>query len=183
MPDLEYSGEFRSQTEEELSGLQRIQLDLQAHFGGKPVEPIHITVERFSPDEASFTDQCLFTLRRILENVNPFPIYCDQIIQFHARYWQQVVLRWRVQQTQVWRDFKENTSEALIELGCPSHFVRERHATCTALFMDDHVDLSVYQPETPFPMKLFTVDQVLISLLEIPGQFRIMETIELKADE
>jgi hypothetical protein len=168
---------------EELVSLQQWQMDLQSQYGGRRVEPMHITVERFSPEHTTFAGDCLTILRPILEMVKPFPIFSDQLIQFYAPYWQQHVLRWRVQETPGWLAFKEITTLALAEVGCPSHFVRERHATCTALFLESEADLDSNPPGIHFPASLFTAREVLISLLEAPEQFTILDTIEINAEE
>ena len=72
-----------------------VYLELQSQYGGKLIDPIHITVERFSPGDGYCTQDCIPPIKKDLRGVQPFPIYTDALIQFFAPYWQSQVLRWR----------------------------------------------------------------------------------------
>ena len=86
---------------------------LQAHFGGQAVLPIHITTQRFSPGNGQITTNCIETLRESLSGFQPFPIIADALIQFFAPYWQCQVLRWRVQETPAWANFRDQLENTL----------------------------------------------------------------------
>jgi hypothetical protein len=164
----------------ELARLQQQQHDLQARFGGQLVQPIHVTVERFSPENGQFAGQCLTRLREILSTVRPFPLFTDMLIQFFAPYWQRTVLRWRVQQTPLWHNFRDLLETTLAEVRCPSHFIRERHATCTILSLSEPVELSTMEQATELPNPLFTVRELWVSELQAKGHFQILEKLEIE---
>lgn len=161
----------------ELDRLRHAQKNLQAKYGGQLVEPIHITAERFTPEDGQDTEACIATLRQNLVRLRPFPIKADALIQFFAPYWQSQVLRWRVQETPEWSYFRDQLEATLSQNRCPSHFIRRRHATCTILKLNGEVDLSLEASKTLTP--LFTAREFWISILRDEGQFEILETLNL----
>lgn len=161
----------------ELAGLRGKHAELQSQYGGQLVEPIHITVERFSPDEGQCAQDCITPIKENLRQVQPFQLRTDALIQFFAPYWQSQVLRWRVQESPFWNDFRDLLENTLNETGCPSHFIRRRHATCTILKLDEEIDLPIEWQD--FTLPLFTARQVWISELKNDGLFEILEEFTL----
>jgi hypothetical protein len=162
---------------EDLERLRQEQWKWQSRYGGQIVEPIHITVERFSPKDKEFPFACVSRLRQKLESIKPFTISADAIIQFMAPYWQSYVLRWRVERSAAWQQFRDRIKYTLEEIDCPSHFDRRRHATCTILKLEGKVDLPSPTPETDMP--LFLVQELRLSTLKYDREFEILEKIKL----
>jgi hypothetical protein len=162
----------------ELKQLRHKHAQLQTQYGGRLVDPIHITVERFSPENGQFTQDCIAPIKKTLHRVRPFQLTVDALIQFFAPYWQSQVLRWRVAESPTWSDFRDLLENTLSEIGCPSHFVRRRHATCTILRLDHKVNLS--SEARDFPRPLFTARHLWISMLKEDGLFEILEKLELR---
>lgn len=165
-------------TTDDLAQLRQKHADLQAQFGGQLVEPIHITAERFSPENGHDPQDCIAPIRRNLSGIQPFPIEADGLIQFFAPYWQSQVLRWRVAETRIWNDFRDTLEDVLCDIGCPSHFIRRRYATCTILKLEGEIDPSALPQVDAMP--LFWVRELWISLLKADGQFEIVEKLILK---
>lgn len=164
---------------EDLERLRHEQRAMQVQYGGHPVEPIHITVERFSPQEPQLPRECVTKLRDSLAAVQPFSIEANAIIQFLAPYWQSYVLRWRVQQSSAWVNFREQIKATLKDIDCPSHFVRRRHATCTILKLENKVTLPTPPPEISLP--LFIVKELRISTLRDDGYFEVLEKLKISS--
>lgn len=164
----------------DLERLQQQQRDLQARFGGQLVEPIHVTVERFSPENGQLAGQCLTRLHETLSAVRPFPLFTDMLIQFFAPYWQRPVLRWRIQETPFWTNFRHLLEATLVEVHCPSHFIRGRHATCTILALSEPVELPPAEQSAGLPNPLFTVRELWVSELQAKGRFQIVEKLEIE---
>jgi hypothetical protein len=101
----------------------------------------------------------------------------DALIQFYAPYWRCQVLRWRVQETPGWSHFRNHLESILTQIGCPSHFTRQRYATCTILKLKHKVDLTSHSAQ--LPLKLFTAQEVWISTLKTDGEFEIVEKLKL----
>ncbi len=160
--------------------LQRLRIEQrnwQTQFGGFPVEPIHITVERFSPDDQQLPTDCVTKLSDNLGDMQAFPVTADAVIQFFAPYWQSYVLRWRVQRSPEWVRFRDQIKATLEMIRCPSHFVRRRHATCTILKLEDIIILPTPLPKISLP--LFTVRELCISTLGSDGHFEVLEKLNL----
>jgi len=166
-------------TAQELHLIQQWQSDLAARYGGQAVANPHITCQRFSLDLAQSKSDCVAKLKTELQTIPRFPLYTDRLIQFYAPYWQTMVLRWRVQVTRPFAAFRDKLDRALTWLGCPSHFNRVRHPSCSAINLETAVDLHVNPGRGDYPKPLFTARECLISALQEGGQFAILETIQL----
>ena len=165
-------------TGEDFARLEQEQDSWKTRYGGQLVRPIHITVQRFSPNKNQIPKDCVNTLRVNLSGMQPFAVDADAIIQFFAPYWQSYVLRWRVKSTPAWSNFRDHVKTVLDQIHCPSHFQRQRHATCTILKLNDKVDLPSATTEISLP--LFTVREILISTLKEDGNFEVLERIKLQ---
>lgn len=159
--------------------LQSWQDDLQARYGGQQIQPIHVTAARFTPQNGLGWRDCAQPLRAILRQQSSLELQTDALVQFFAPYWQSLVLRWRVAATPPWRRFRSNLELGLANIGCPSHFERRRHATCTALTLEQEVDLNAQPPERDLPTRLFTAQIIWMSLLEPDGQFSLIDEVQL----
>ena len=166
-------------TAQELHLLQQKQLGFKKQYGGQIVNHIHITSERFSPIGAVFPKECAAVLKDRIANMVPFPVFADALIQFHARYWNSHVLRWRVQDTGTWVNFRRILAKTLKEIACPSHFNRHRRSTCPILTLDNPITLHEKNHAPNFPQKLFTAKEVYISQLNENHLFEIIETVQL----
>jgi hypothetical protein len=164
---------------QELHLLRQWQADLQIRYGGKTVKHLHITSQRFTPHQDLLEESSLELLKNELQNLQPFPVFTDKLIQFYARYWDTLVLRWRVQGTDAYTRFRKVLDQTLEMIQCPSHFDRQRHASCGALNLDVGSDLEVNPPLRKFPAYLFTARDLLISKLVGDNEFEIIETIKL----
>ncbi len=165
---------------QELQHLQQWQAKLQARYHGQPVDFIHVTCQRFTPRNHKVEKVCIDLLKVDLRNLPAFTLYTDRLIQFYAPYWQHYVLRWRVQETDEYAAFRDRLDQALIKIGCPSHFNRRRHATCTALNLKEKIELDENSSPIDPPRPLFTVRELVISKLQDTRQFRILGTIPLE---
>ena len=166
-------------TAQELHHIHHWQAQLQNQYGGQPVEHIHITCQRFTPRETQDEFLCIEALKEKLTQFSPFIIYTDKLLQFHAPYWQTDVIRWRVQETDDYAEFRDQLETTLQNIRCPSHFNRLRHATCTALNTNRRIQMDEKQFDIGLPQPLFTAKKLVISQLKETGQFEILETLFL----
>jgi len=168
---------------QELHHLHRKQNEFRNQYGGQLIDHIHITSERFSPKRTTSPKECSAVLRHHIGSLEPFPVFSDAVIQFHAPYWKSHVLRWRIQDTAAWLDFRNLLTKTLKGVDCPSHFDRHRRATCSILALADPVDLSEKHNSANNSQKLFTAKKVVISRLQNNYQFEIIETIQLSGSK
>ena len=165
---------------QDLQVLRQKQAELQAQCGGQIVDHVHITCQRFTPNHEQIAATCVATLTEEIGAFAPFPVFSDGLAQFRAPYWQTQVLRWRIQETEAWKSFRLFLDQSLAKHGCPSHFSRQRHSTCTTLSLDAKVNPEDCANNTSFPFRLFTAREVVISQLTENGQFAVLEIIELE---
>jgi hypothetical protein len=118
-------------------------------------------------------------LKGELQSIPAFPVFTDRVIQFFAPYWGTHVLRWRIQETYAYAKFRDTLDLTLTKIDCPSHFDRLRHASCTALNLEEKVALEVNPTGRTFPTLLFTARELLVSQLVGDNDFKIIETISL----
>jgi len=161
----------------ELDRLRQWQAVLQQRYGGRLVEFPHITCQRFTPPEGQFSEQCIASLQDDLKSQSQFMIYTDGLIQFYAPYWGTQVLRWRVQENDDYAKFRDKLDATLSKTRCPSHFDRLRHATCTALDLEQAVNLEPNPGDGPFPAPLFKARELLVSKLVDENRFEFLDTI------
>jgi hypothetical protein len=165
---------------QELHQLRQWQAELQARYGGEPVSHIHVTSQRFTPHQGQLEERCVEQVISDLQGIPSFSLNTDMLVHFYAPYWNTNVLRWRVQETSAYAEFRDILDETLLKIDCPSHFNRQRHATCTLLNLDHEVDLKDNPPNRQYPAHLFTAREVLISQLVENDDFHILETVRLK---
>lgn len=168
---------------QELHQLRKKQFVLNQFYGGKLVEFIHITCQRFSADKESRIIPCIQHLSNDLQNIQTFKIYTDSLIQFYAPYWKKYVLRWRVQETEPYRIFRDKLNTFLSKIGFQTHFNRQRHATCPILNLSKKINLESTTPITVFPMELFTAKNLWVSKLQADGSFEILSRISFQDQE
>jgi hypothetical protein len=166
-------------TAQELHHLRQQQTMLQARYGGQMVPLLHITCQRFTAQEEALEASCIDIFKKELSDIQPFTIYTDMLIQFFAPYWQKQVLRWRVQETDEYASFRDRLDVTLKKTNCCSQFDRYRFATCTALNLENPIELEENPPGFSFPAILFTAKELLVSKLEDENQFEILSTITL----
>jgi 2'-5' RNA ligase len=164
-------------TGKDLEYLRQKSKKLHQRYGGQLVDPIHITVERFSPGEGQFPKECVQKIQKNLQGIQPFQLRTDSLIQFFAPYWQSPVLRWRVENSAQWKNFRNHLENTLREAGCPSHFTRRRHASCTILKLEKKIPLPENASKVAQP--LFTIREIRISQLQLNQAFEILEKIEI----
>jgi 2'-5' RNA ligase len=167
---------------QELHRLNTWQSGLQARFGGRVVPDPHITCQRFTPGRGKSANDCVGQLSTHLASIRTFQIYTDRLIQFYAPYWQNHVLRWRVQESDEYAEFRDRLEIALQHIRCPSHFNRRRHASCTAIELDQPTRLPLESAESGYPIPLFLARTLWISELQADHQFSILETIYFRQD-
>ncbi len=167
-------------TTHELKELRERQLILQSQYGGEIVDFVHITCERFSPNEKKEERICIDYLKHNVTALAPFTLYAAKIVQYYAPYWGEEVLRWQVQETDDYKHLRNVLAASLAETGCGSHFDRNKPTTCTALRLDEKIELEPSSDKDSFPAALFEADHLWISKLVGKNKFTILSKIRMK---
>ena len=164
---------------EELVILRDKQQKLKSLYGGEIVDFVHITCERFSPEDGMEESFCIDYLRRNVTALSSFNLYAENLVQFYAPYWEKEVLRWQVKEAENYVRLRHILAASLKETGCGSHFDLARPTTCTALRLGEKIGL---KPETTFDIPstlLFKANHLWVSKLIREEEFKILAKIRM----
>ena len=170
--------------EDEITGLRQRQAALQARFGGRPHERVHLTCQRFELQDEHPLPDLVRLLRRGLGAVRPFPIVAVSLIQYESPFWRSRLLRWRIRPSDDVRRLGRIVERTLAAVGIAPHFSLAsgwEPTLLTALDGIPEVDLERNLDDIPFPHHLFTARRVVLSRIRGHRQFEILETIRLSA--
>jgi hypothetical protein len=170
--------------EDEVADLRQRQAALQARFGGRPHERVHLTCQRFELRDEHPLPDLVRLLRSGLGAVRPFPIVAVSLIQYESPFWRSRLLRWRFRPSDDLRRLGRIVERALGAVGITPHFASAsgwEPTLLTALEGIPEVDLERYLDDGPFPHHLFTARRVVLSRIRGYRQFEILETVWLAA--
>lgn len=168
--------------EEEIAELRQRQVALEASFGGRPHERVHLTCQRFELPDETLPLGLVQHLRRALVAVRPFPIVAVSLVQSYHRFWGSRLLRWRIQYADDLRRFGLIVEDALAAAGITPHFSVAsgwEPTLVTALEAIAEVDLDGHLSHMPFPHHLFVARWAVLSRIRARGEFEILEKIRL----
>jgi hypothetical protein len=164
---------------QELERLREHLLNLQAAYGGEIVENLHVTCQRFRPDNAAHLAHITAGLVSELSSVKPFSLTPGSVITFRSEFWQSSVARWAVQTSPAWKSFLYGIDRILLEMSCAPHYPADKIPTCTAL-EDISMDETAHEkPKLVLPEALFEARKVLFSRIDGPGKFTIQKVAYL----
>lgn len=169
-------------SEDESAELRQRQISLQALFGGRPHECVHLTCQRFELQDEYLLPDVIRNLQSALLTVQPFPIIAVSLIQLDHPFWQSRLLRWRIQGTSELQCFGATVEEALVTMGITPHFSHTsgwRPTLVTALEAIPEANLDRHLGGMLFPHHLFVARQVVLSRIKGRGDFQILGTIQL----
>jgi hypothetical protein len=168
--------------EEEIDELRQRQVGLQARFGGRLHERVHLTCQRFELPDEGLLPGLIQHLRRALVAVRPFPIVVVSLVQSYHPFWDSRLLRWRIQYPDDLGRFGLIVEDALDAAGITPHFsVRSgwKPTLVTALEAIPEVNLDRHPGGISFPHHLFVARRVVLSRIRGRGEFEILETVQL----
>ena len=167
-------------SQEELILLREKQQGLRSVYGGKVVNFVHITCERFSPDNGMEESFCIEYLRRNVTALSSFNLITEKLVQFYAPYWGKEVLRWQVKETDNYVQLRHILAASLQETGCSSHFDLDRPTTCTALRLGERINPKHEASFEIPPTLLFKANHVWVSKLIREDEFKILAKIRME---
>ena len=172
--------------EAEIVALRQRQMDLQARFGGRPHERVHLTCQRFELSRGGLLSGVVRHLRRELVAVRPFPVVAVALVQLYHPFWRSRLLRWRIQSSEDVRRLGGAVDRALGAADVAPHFAFAsgwEPVLLTALEDVPELDLDRAIGDSEFPHYLFTVRQVVLSRIRGHRQFEILEAIRLSTGD
>jgi hypothetical protein len=166
----------------EIADLRQRQMSLQALFGGRPQERVHLTCQRFELSDERLLPSVMRRLRSELAAVRPFPVVAVSLVQLAHPFWGSRLLRWGIRGSDDLRRLGMIVEGALVALGITPHFSAASGwgpTHVTALEAVPEADLDRYRGDVAFPHQLFVARHVVLSLIKGRGQFEILGAIRL----
>jgi len=170
--------------EDESADLRQRQAALQARFGGRPQERVHLTCQRFELRDEHPLPDLVRLLRSGLVVVRPFSVVAVSLVQLEHPFWRSRLLRWRIQSSDDLRRLGGIVERTLGAVDITPHFSSAsgwEPTLLTALDGISEVDLERYRDDIPFPHHLFTARRVVLSRIRGYRQFEILGTVRLSA--
>jgi hypothetical protein len=164
----------------EIAQLRHRQHALQVLFGGTPVEPVHLTCQRFEVRDGAQLDQFIRDFAVCLTRVMPFSFTALALQTLYVPNLQSNVLKWQVQRTDTLRRFvnlvnRELAGADLFSLYAPGAVA----SLVTALKGVPALTPVDFAQVSGFPHHLFTTNRVVLSRIRGPDKFEILATFEL----
>lgn len=169
---------------DEVPNLRQRQLALQASFGGRPHQVVHLTCQRCAIEDARSTD--LIREVETLRTVPPVAIVAVSLIQFPHSFWGTRLLRWQIQVTDELHHMCTLVDSALTRAGATLHYAfstSRKLKPVTALEDIPQADLEGYLATAEYPHHLFYARQVVLSRILGRGRFDILARIKLEPDD
>jgi hypothetical protein len=172
--------------EAEIVQLRRRQAALQSLFDGMPVEPVHLTCQRFEADGASQLEPFIRNFAVSISEVTPIAFVALAMRTLYVPALQSNMLKWQVAEvctddgaTKL-RHFVALTERELAKAGLVSLYTPGAVASLvTALRGVPALTPGDLAQVGGFPHHLFTAKRVVLSRICGPDDFEILATFEL----
>lgn len=168
----------------------QVQTELDAHvqrlqqiLGGRRIDPLHFTSQRFTfQDEAGWSGFCQELGERLSE-VPPLVFHATGLVPLYSEYRQARVLKWRILPNEELVEFSRMIETMLTRHGGRSFFPRGWHTKLiTALEHVDRVDLSLRHEEQRIPWPLFTTERIILSRFTSQDDYETLEEFPLSKE-
>jgi hypothetical protein len=162
----------------------KLQLELQTFFGGRPVNPVHVTCERFDLRDHQRLEEITQRLIQRAETQPPFPVTAVSVQTIKSAYRGGHILKWLVELSDPLSRWLDIVNEILDAVGArPFYNSLGDIWTVTALVGIEKIDPAPYLAQASFPQHLFTARQILFSRIlgldkhETIGRFDLLDPI------
>jgi ribosomal protein S18 acetylase RimI-like enzyme len=163
--------------EVETAALAARQEGLRAHFGGRPVHPVHLTCDRFELPEKSDPAALAATLRRFFAPIRPLPLTAAGLrtIPTAAR---GHILKWELVTYGRLPSLLDQLVQLLASYSARLFYApQQQPGLVTALAQIEQTDVTTWHGR--WPDYLFTAAQVALSRIEQPGEYSLLDQFEL----
>ena len=167
-------------SEGEATPAGQMQRELQAFFGGRPVNPVHVTCERFELSDQRRLEEIIRRLRQQAKIQPSFPVTAFSVQMIKPDYRGGHILKWLVDLSDPlnrWINFVGDTLDAV---GARRFFSPLGDIwTVTALVGIEEMDTMPFLARSTFPQHLFTARQILLSRILGPDKHETLGRFDL----
>jgi hypothetical protein len=154
----------------------RARLDqLRRSYGGRIVDPLHLTLERVSGDRA---DDLIAAVRRSIPRLRPVPVRGESLMTMRSSYRRGDILKVETAQERIAPNV-DAVRSAVRAAGLTSLYGGERRANVTVL--EGITEDGELPAEKWRPLELFTADLVIVSRIAGASRYDILDRISLPA--
>lgn len=162
----------------EIDQLRIKQRALQEIYGGQLTKPVHLTCQRFGYYPLQTIRQLRESLEHLAQQVSPFSITALDVKPIHSNFRDTCILKWEVEINPELTQFSNAITETLHFCNITPHFLPGSISSLiTCLENIDPPKSGQSPPEDCLPDHLFTARQILISRIEAPFQYSILDSI------
>jgi hypothetical protein len=160
--------------------LQTHQLGLQEMFGGRLIEPVHYTIQRFRFFEEERLQDFRDELKQSLRNILPFPVQAQNIVTLYSEYRRARVLKWHINLTSELQNVADLV-EKLLNLHKGKSMLPSRWISDLITALEDIQDMGFQRnlQLIPVPDPLFKVEQLILAQFTNQQDFKILEEFPL----
>lgn len=158
----------------------QIQRDLQDFFGGRPVNPVHVTCDRFELHDQRLLEKIAIRLKHQAKLLPPIPLSAFSVKTIESDFRGGYILKWLVylnDPLRQWINFVDDTLDAVGVRRFYSSLGDMR--IVTALESIEEIDTGPFLNQATFPQYLFTARQVLLSRILGSGNYEALGHFDL----
>ena len=162
----------------EVNALRQRQLELQQHYGGQVMEPVHVTCQRFVLANPEQYPALVAQLSSLAASYQHFEVSAQGLVPLYSNYRQVHILKWEILREARLVSFSAQLERILEITGITSLYPPGWVSTLVTA-LEDISALALGEPclfEEPY--KLFTPRILTLSKIHGPSEFEILEQIQ-----
>lgn len=158
----------------------QMQRELQAFFGGRPVNPVHVTCERFDLSDQQHLEEITRRLRQQAKIQPSFPITALSVKTIKSDFRGRHILKWLVDLSDPLSQWIDLVGGTLDAVGARRFYSSLGDIwTVTALEGIEAMDTIPFLAQATFPQHLFTARQILLSRILGPDNYETLGCFDL----
>jgi hypothetical protein len=151
---------------------------LQAALGGERVEPLHVTVDRVTTDDAA---ALIRIVRESVRRLRPAPVLVDRLYFLPSEYRGPEIVKLEVASDPVLDEDMNELLAALRRRGLPSLYSSDRVKPTITTLQRVTRSTSVTSEMSEMPLELFVADRVIVSRITGPARYEVLDSASIPA--
>ena len=163
----------------EINALLQRQLELQQHYGGQVMEPVHVTCQRFVLANPEQYPALVAQLSSLAASYQHFEVSAQGLVPLYSDYRQVHILKWEILREAGLVSFSAQLEHVLEAIGFtslyPPGWVSKLVTALEDISAPDRDEPRLFEE----PYKLFTPRILTLSRIHGPSEFEILDQIRL----
>jgi hypothetical protein len=167
-------------SEGEVTPAGQMQLELQAFFGGRPVNPVHVTCERFELSDQQRLEEITRRLKQQAKMQSSFPVTAFSVKTIRSDFRGVHILKWLVDLSDPLSQWINFVGDTLDAIGARRFYGSLGGIwTVTALEGIEEMNTKPFLSQAAFPQYLFTARQIILSRILGPDKYETLGRFDL----